>query len=113
MNERIIIIYHADCPNGFGGAWTAWKRFGPAAEYRPMRYSDPKPTDLAGCIVYFIDFCYDKDVMLAYEKECKLLAVIDHHIGIRDAIEAVKEHVFDSARSACTLAWSYFNPSVP
>src|SRR5258708_1374666 len=113
MTDRTIVIYHADCPNGFGGAYAAWKQFGQNADYRPMRYVDPHPTDLAGANVYFIDFCYDKNDMLAIEKEAKLLVVIDQHIGVREAIEAVREHVFDSSRAAVTLAWSYFNPSLP
>lgn len=113
MNERTIVIYHADCPDGFGAAWTAWKRFGEAADYRPMSYSMPHPQDLAGAHVYFLDFCYEKDEMLAIEQAAASLAVIDHHQGVRDAVEAVKEHAFDNSRSAATIAWNYFNPAAP
>ncbi|MGH7141265.1 MAG: hypothetical protein ACREGH_01355 [Minisyncoccia bacterium] len=113
MSEKTIVIYHADCYDGFSGAWTAWKRFGDVADYRPMKYTDVMPRDLAGARVYFIDFCYDKDTMLAYEKEALSLTLIDHHAGARDVSEAVHDHAFDDARSAATLAWSYFNPGVP
>ncbi len=113
MTEKTIIIYHADCPDGFGGAWTAWKRFGDAADYRPMRYTDPTPNDLYGAHIYFIDFSYAKDTMLAIEKEAASLTVLDHHAGVREAIEAVREHVFDNDHSGATIAWSYLNPGTP
>lgn len=113
MSEKTIVIYHADCYDGFGGAWTAWKRFGDVADYRAMKYTDVMPADLSGAHVYFIDFCYDKETMLAIEKEAASLTLIDHHAGARDVSEAVRDHAFDDARSAATLAWGYFNPGVP
>jgi hypothetical protein len=25
--KKTIILYHLDCPDGFGAAWAAWKKF--------------------------------------------------------------------------------------
>ncbi len=44
MHEKdIVVIYHKHCPDGFGAAYAAWKKFGDAAEYLPASYGDPVP----------------------------------------------------------------------
>jgi hypothetical protein len=32
-----VVIYHADCRDGFGAAYAAWKKFGDNASYIPWR----------------------------------------------------------------------------
>ena len=46
--ERTIVAYHGNCPDGFGGAYAAWKKFGDTAEYLPLSYGKPVPEGLAG-----------------------------------------------------------------
>jgi len=111
--ERTIILYHANCPDGFGGAYSAWKKFGDSAEYRPMGYGDPAPTDLAGAHVYFIDFCYDQARMDAIKEVAGALTVLDHHEGVEEVSTSMPEFVYDANRSGATIAWSYFHPDVP
>jgi len=57
MSEKnIAVLYHGGCPDGFGGAYAAWKKFGDDADYIPMKYNWPVPEKLDGKELYFIDF---------------------------------------------------------
>lgn len=116
MSEKqIVVIYHKHCPDGFGAAYAAWKKFGDTAEYRPASYGDPVPEDLAGKDVYIVDFTYDEhpDQMLRLAKDTKRLVVLDHHISSKALVEEIPEHVFDLERSGATIAWTYFHPDLP
>lgn len=110
---RTLIFYHGNCPDGFGGAYSAWKKFGDTAEYHPLHYGKPEPTDLVGSDVYFIDFCYEASSMERIKNEAASLTVLDHHQGTRAVVESMPHFVFDENRSGATIAWSYFHPDVP
>ncbi|MEK7602102.1 MAG: hypothetical protein AAB472_01280 [Patescibacteria group bacterium] len=110
---RTLICYHANCPDGFGGAYAAWKKFGTSAEYLPVSYGAPVPDEFAGAMVYFIDFCYTKEVMEKILGEATTLTVLDHHEGIEDVVTSIPEHVYDADHSGATIAWSYFHPETP
>lgn len=108
--ERTIILYHGNCPDGFGGAYAAWKKLGDAAEYRPLSYGKPVPEDLAGAHLFFIDFCYAQDVMDRIKDEAASIVVLDHHLGTKETVESMPEHVFDNDHSGAIIAWTYFHP---
>ncbi|HEY6021087.1 MAG TPA: hypothetical protein VIY48_14615 [Candidatus Paceibacterota bacterium] len=108
--KGIVVIYHGDCPDGVGGAFAAYKKFGDSADYIGGVRGEPVPSGLEGKEVYCIDFTYDKATMLDIESKAKRLVVLDHHIGVKDAIEAAREHVFDNDRSGAGIAWGYFHP---
>lgn len=108
--ERTIILYHANCPDGFGAAYSAWKKFGETAEYRAMNYGKPAPDDLAGAHVYFVDFCYAQEEMDQVKAVAKTLTVLDHHEGTEDIVRSMPEHVYDVDRSGASITWSYFHP---
>ena len=111
--DQTVILYHANCPDGFGGAYAAWKKFGDSAEYIPVNHGRPVPEGLAGANLYFIDFCYPQEIMDELVKEAAHLVVLDHHEGIREVVESMPEHIFDNDRSGATIAWSYFHPDTP
>ncbi len=111
-SKNIAVLYHASCPDGFGGAYAAWKKFGSEAEYIPVYHGDPPP-NLAGKEVYIVDFSYPKEKLLELEREAKRLVVLDHHEGAQESVEVVKEHVYDAARSGTGIAWEYFHPGTP
>ncbi|MEK9160865.1 MAG: hypothetical protein AAB440_02410 [Patescibacteria group bacterium] len=110
---RTVILYHGDCPDGFGGAFAAWKKFGNAAEYVPIKHGRPVPKGLAGAELYFIDFVYKKPEMNQIAAEAASLVVLDHHEGVRDVVESMPHHIYDANRSGATIAWSYFHPETP
>jgi len=107
---RTIVFYHKNCPDGFGGAYSAWKKFKDAAEYVPLKHGDLPEIDVTGADVYFIDFCYGKDVMDGFVEKAHSLTVLDHHEGIADVVRSMPAYVFDANRSGATIAWNYFHP---
>lgn len=110
--KDIVILYHADCTDGFGGAYAAWKKFGNTAEYIPVRHIDPPP-DILDKEIYLIDFAYSKEVLEDIQQKNKRLVVLDHHIGAKEVVESIKEHIFDNERSGAGIAWGYFHPNTP
>jgi len=114
MSEKeIAILYHGGCPDGFGGAYAAWKKFGGAAEYIPLKHSKSIPKGLAGRKLIFIDFCYPQNVMNDIVKSAVSVTVLDHHLGAKEVVEHMPEHIFDEKHSGAIIAWSYFHPNVP
>ena len=111
-HQRTVIIYHGKCPDGFGGAYAAWKKFGETAEYIPMSYGSPIPEHMDGRNLYFVDFCLEQEKMDALAKVAKSLVVLDHHEGVR-AVATSFPGVFDVARSGASIAWAYFHPDTP
>lgn len=113
MDQKIVVLYHANCPDGFGGAYAAWKKFGNTASYRAVKHQLPLPEGLASARVYLIDFCYAREEMEELASIVSSLVVLDHHEGVEDVIEAQPEYVYDATRSGATIAWSYFHPDEP
>ncbi len=112
---EIKVLYHGNCPDGFGGAYSAWKKLGDTAEYIPVRYGKPIPENLSGAHLYFIDFCYEQADMDSIVAEAASVTVLDHHLGTKAVVENMPEHVFDNDHSGAVIAWNYFHPgeSVP
>ena len=113
MNEKnIAVLYHGGCPDGFGGAYAAWKKFGDAADYIPVKYSHPIPEKLEGKELHFIDFCYPQEIMDDIAKTAKSIIVLDHHEGASE-VATKFPGVFDSSHSGAVIAWKYFHPNIP
>lgn len=111
--KKIIIFYHVDgnCPDGFGAAYAAWKKFGEDAVYYPLSRSEPPPYNEAeNKEVYFVDFCYPKEIMDEFIARAERVVVLDHHDGMREVMEALPNTVFDTLRSGAGIAWDYFHP---
>lgn len=108
--ERTVILYHGGCPDGFSGAYAAWKKFGAEAEYVPLRHQKPVPEGLAGAHLYFIDFCYPQKEMDALVQSAASVTVLDHHEGVQEVTERMPAFVYDASRSGATIAWSFFHP---
>ena len=114
-SKKIAVLYHGFCPDGFGGAYAAWKKFGKKAEYIPVSHQSLPPTGLENRGIYIIDFSYPKDILKELENKTKSLVVMDHHISAEEAVISVKNNIFDLNHSGSVLAWKYFHPdsSVP
>lgn len=112
-SSRIVVLYHGNCPDGFGGAYAAWKKFGDTAEYYALSRTSPGPEALHDAEVYFIDFCYPQEIMDEYVSQAKRLVMLDHHEGVEDVVRSMPEYVYDANRSGATIAWDYFHPGQP
>lgn len=113
QHTEIVILYHGGCPDGFGGAYAAWKKFGDDAEYIPVQHGRPVPENLGGKHLFFVDFCYTQEIMDELMPKAASVTVLDHHLGNRDVVEKITDHVFDAARSGATIAWNYFHSDTP
>jgi hypothetical protein len=114
--ERVIVIYHANCPDGFFAALTVWLRLGQkkGIEYFPSTINRPPP-DVKGKIVFILDMAYSKETLLEMIQQAKNLLVIDHHKTNQEALSSIPDRyrLFDLQESGATLAWKYFRPSEP
>ena len=108
--KDIVVIYHGECIDGFGGAWSAWKKFGETAGYIGVSHGEDPPEGLAGKEIYFIDFVYPRIVMESLKQNNKKITIIDHHKTAMDTIELADSKSFDIDHSGAVLAWRYFHP---
>jgi oligoribonuclease NrnB/cAMP/cGMP phosphodiesterase (DHH superfamily) len=119
---RKNLIYHAGCPDGFGAAWAAWRRWGNDARYIPRGHDDRfDPKRFRGDLIVFADISLSNAAMLALAEVADQIVVLDHHITARDQFEAdpAVENVmrelghavhFDLDHSGAILAWNHFHP---
>jgi len=112
--KKPVILYHENCPDGFGAAYAAWKKFGNKAEYFPIGPSqDQKQLSgivLKGRYIYFLDVCVSLPTLLKLRMMNERVTVIDHHATNSSHIKHATEHVFDLNHSGAALAWQYFHP---
>lgn len=127
-----LVIYHANCTDGFGAAFAAWLQFGDEAEYVPVEYGKGVMANLPmfeGRDVYILDFSFRKEDMDDIFAVAKRVVWLDHHKtafemwcgGYRrgDRFQAIPlggedplKHyvVLDDNFSGAYLAWEYFHP---
>lgn len=108
--ERTVILYHGNCPDGFGGAYAAWKKFGDSAEYIPLHRDVPTIEGFVGDHLYFIDFTYPKEIMDAFVATAASVTVLDHHEGLKEVVETMPEYRYTTDHSGAGIAWEYFHP---
>lgn len=108
--EKIIVIYHGRCPDGFGGAWAAWRKFGAKAAYVPAFDRNGPPFMPKGKDIYIIDYPYPLGVIEKLAKTNRTLVLIDHHKDQETAMALATDHSYDMDHSGAVLAWRYFHP---
>lgn len=108
-----VVLYHANCADGFGAAWAAWQKLGDEAEYLPVRHGNPPPTIPDGSTVYILDFCYPRHVIVKMRERLDELIVIDHHQTAEQALDGLDYAIFDNTKSGAVLSWEYFNTGRP
>ena len=101
-----LILYHAECADGFGGAWAIWRRY-PEAEYRPVKHGEAPPTSLAGHHIVMVDFSYNRATLEAMAKDAASLVVLDHHITAEQALADLPYAYFDLNKSGAVLGWEW------
>jgi nanoRNase/pAp phosphatase (c-di-AMP/oligoRNAs hydrolase) len=111
--KDIVVIYHAQCRDGFGAAYAAWKKFGNTATYLPMRNQSDLDVELKDKEIFVLDYSFDKEVDDALRANNKSVVVIDHHQTAGPAVTAHPENIFDQSHSGAVLSWQYFHPDVP
>jgi uncharacterized protein len=113
MAKKIVVVYHGNCPDGFGGAWAAWKKFGTAAEYIGAADRKNPPEGLEGKEVYFIDWVYPPETTAKIMAAAKKVVALDHHVTSEAATKMTPVHSYATDRSGAVLAWKFFFPDTP
>ena len=103
MKTRLV-LYHANCMDGFSAAWAVWKKFGDAdTEYLPAKYGDAPP-DVTDRDVVIVDFSYKRDVMLTLNRAANQLLCLDHHKTAEADLKDLPFARFDMERSGAGMA---------
>lgn len=108
------VLYHENCPDGFGAAFAAWKKFGRRAEYVPIPPGHT-PDQLRGLLlrdreIYFLDVCVSLPTLLKLRALNRKTVVIDHHTTNASIVTHATEYRYDVRHSGAVLAWEYFHP---
>lgn len=111
--KDIVVIYHADCKDGFGAAYAAWKKFGDTASYIPRKTQTPVPEGLENKELYIVDYSYDQATLEKLVQDNQSVLVIDHHQSAQEAVTAFPENIFDLNHSGAVLTWQYFHSEEP
>ena len=104
-----VVIYHANCNDGFGAAYSAWKLLGNRAEYHAASHGSPPP-DVTGKRVVILDFSYNNPTTKAMIEQAEELWVIDHHKSNMVELHDIGNTHFDMTKSGAMLAWEFFHP---
>ena len=131
-----LVIYHANCTDGFGAAFAAWLKLGDEAEYLPMEYGkdyskSENTFELDERNIYVLDFSFPRDVMDLLFSRAKHVVWLDHHkTAFEMWCKGVPEKGWICQRLNCTednpsgnvhielnnnksgalIAWEYFHP---
>lgn len=114
MTDRLpLVIYHANCWDGFCAAWVAKTALG-EIEAVPAHYGQPPP-DVRDRDVYILDFSYKRDVMGEIVNQARSVMVLDHHQTAEAELAGLDEElapdlgiVFAKDKSGGRLAWEHF-----
>lgn len=125
--SAVTVIYHADCLDGFGAAFAAWKNLGDRAHYLPLHHGESwKMDSIRQHQVFILDFSFPPEMLLSVAELAQEVILIDHHGTARapwvdrlarneNGLETLvdREHGltlhFDLDKSGARLAWEYFH----
>lgn len=122
-----LVIYHANCTDGFGAAFAAWLKLGNEAEYLSMNYGETFADDLdyGQRDVYILDFSFQREVMASLFEYATRVVWLDHHktafemwcetervLHCEDDRQPENNRfiLLDDNKSGAMLAWEYFHP---
>jgi oligoribonuclease NrnB/cAMP/cGMP phosphodiesterase (DHH superfamily) len=107
-----LVLYHAECLDGFGAAWAVWKRF-PSAQFVAVKHgcAPPSRADIKDRRVVIVDFSYARETLEAFATEVAALLVLDHHITAERALAGLPYAYFDQTKSGAVLAWEWAHRS--
>lgn len=104
-----LVLYHANCTDGMGAAYAAWKLLGSKAEYLPCHHGE-EPPDVTGRNVACLDYAFPNAVTKQMIEDANSLIIIDHHKSAMVDLHDVSNAIFDMKHSGAILAWNFFHP---
>lgn len=113
---KTYVLYHANCPDGFGAALAAWIKLGDNnTEYIPVSYGAPMPEMENRSAVFILDFSYPRQALLELSMRMHQVVVLDHHATAQRDLENLElpgngsKIIFEMEKSGAVLAWEYFH----
>jgi oligoribonuclease NrnB/cAMP/cGMP phosphodiesterase (DHH superfamily) len=135
MSKAPIVIYHANCWDGFCAAWIADKALGDIEYGRPemfAAYYGQSAPEVAGRDVYILDFSYKRDEMRRILSQAHKVVVLDHHKTAQAELDGIVDEFiqrpdliqnppgselpviwFDMNKSGGRLTWEFFRKDAP
>lgn len=101
-----LVIYHANCWDGFCAAWIADRALC-GAECLPFHYGQ-EPPNVKDRKVYILDFSFKREVLLKMFDDAYDFVVLDHHKTAKEDLEGLGFCTFDLQKSGARLTWDFF-----
>lgn len=109
-----LVIYHANCIDGFTAAYVFWCKFHDNAEYLAASYGDEIP-NVANRRVFIVDFSYPIDKMEKIIESAYSVTWLDHHAPAMIAIGPLSKtytpaqfkNLSNINKSGAMLAWEF------
>lgn len=102
-----LVLYHADCPDGFGAAW-ALRQFFPVdagTAYQPLAYGAALvPGQYQGTRLLMVDVSLPRAAFVRLSQEADVF-LLDHHASAAEELGDLPNTYFDLQRSGAGLAW--------
>lgn len=140
--EPPLVLYHANCTDGYGAAYCAWRKFRENAQYMPIQHGEVPTIDALSRLpslyrrqVLILDFSFERSVMLEIMARARQVIWLDHHKSSFDDWcgkgyltphrqhysesisnahgDAVHIIELDNTRSGSRMAWDYLFPDEP
>lgn len=124
MRNNVLVLYHADCTDGFTSAWLVWRKYYGYhdLEFRPVRYQEPAPTadEVRGRVVYILDFSYTREQVYDLCGTAEEVVLLDHHKSMAETwgLDPNRSHLLQSGNltvryepkmSGAGLTWNHLN----
>lgn len=125
-----LVIYHANCADGFGAAFAAWLILGDDAEYWPVKHEknynelEALALNTSDREVYILDFSFQREDMEGVFRRAKHVVWLDHHktafemwcpgeltMWMSDPLDTSRHIKLDNNKSGALIAWEYFHPN--
>ena len=111
-----IIIYHANCNDGFAAATVVYKflmekfKTVDSCEFIPAAYGSSVPKNIKNKRIIIVDFSYSEKEIKFMEKEATSVVIIDHHKSAIEKTKNMKKEnlLLDMNNCGAVLAWKYF-----
>lgn len=112
---NVYVLYHANCFDGTGARYAAWRKFKDKATYLPVQYGKPFPEEVPltrDTAIYILDFSYSANELEDVFSKVGYLRVLDHHKTAQEALQGLSYATFDMDKSGAVLAWEFFHPDI-
>lgn len=111
LDEIDIVVYHQNCPDGFGSAWVVWRYLKSDATFmgtHPTANIDNKK--FKNKTVLFVDISISKERLDGLLKIAKSVLIIDHHQTFFDDLDGHPNTLMLKDHSAIYMTWRLFFP---